>query len=120
MFTSTCNVKGDDKRAAFLAQLLERLPVPQYMRPVLLVSVDRLPLSGHSKVDRKATRELPLPVPGRFAWGSVNDDGTTVSTSQMTETMLQFGQLWRSVLGEEREKLGLTVTPSSSFFFNRW
>jgi len=116
VFTSTCNVKGDDEKAAFLAQLLERLPIPQYMRPVLLAPVEKLPLSGHSKVDRKAARKLPLPVSGRFAWGSVNDNGTTVSTSEMTETMLQLGQLWRSVLGEEREKLGLTITPSSSFF----
>jgi hybrid polyketide synthase/nonribosomal peptide synthetase ACE1 len=117
VFTSTWTVKGDDERAAFLAQLLERLPVPQYMRPVLLVSVDRLPLSGHAKIDRKAARKLPLLAPGRFAWGAVNDDGATVSTaSELTETMIQLRQLWRSVLGEEREKLGLTITPSSSFF----
>lgn len=116
VFTSTYIIKGDAQRAAFLTQLLERLPVPQYMRPVLLVAVDRLPLSGHSKVDRKAALKLPLPAQSHFAWGAVNDDGTTVDDSELTETMVQLRQCWRSVLGEEREMLGLMITPFSSFF----
>lgn len=93
---------------AFLKQLLGRLPIPQYMIPVLAVSLDNLPLTNHSKVDRKTIKNMTLP-----------QRGTPVDNTQdgeeVTGTMAQLRQVWREVLPDS-EKLGLAITPSTSFF----
>ena len=48
-------------KEAFLKQLLKNLFIPQYMMPVVAIPLDKLPLSNHSKVDRKAVQIMPLP-----------------------------------------------------------
>ncbi|KAL8765387.1 MAG: hypothetical protein Q9209_007535 [Squamulea sp. 1 TL-2023] len=71
------NVKDKD---VFLEQLLSRLQIPQYMIPVAAISLDKLPLTNHSKWDRKAMKEVPLPQQAQKA----RDD------EEMTETMIQL------------------------------
>lgn len=101
----------DDKdKSSFLEHLLGRLPIPQYMIPVMAVPLDRLPLTNHSKVDRKALKNLALP--RRVA--PVDDDHQKAN-AELTETMTQLRQLWRQILPNS-EKLGLAITPSTSFF----
>jgi hybrid polyketide synthase/nonribosomal peptide synthetase ACE1 len=46
---------------AFLDHVLGRLPIPQYMVPVLAVPLEKFPLTAHSKVDRKTIQTLSLP-----------------------------------------------------------
>ncbi|OJJ70821.1 hypothetical protein ASPBRDRAFT_126737 [Aspergillus brasiliensis CBS 101740] len=89
---------------AFLDHLLQHLPVPQYMVPVMAIPLDRMPLSNHSKVDRKALKALPLP------------RRRTVSSEAdvLSETMLQLRRVWEEVL--HTEELGLQIVPSTSFF----
>ena len=84
----------------FLQRLLTRLPVPQYMFPVIAIPLDRLPLSNHSKVDRKAIKALPLPERAQ-------------TSSQLTTTMVQLKLLWEDVL--LNKELGFSITPSTSF-----
>ena len=85
----------------FLRQLLAHLPMPQYMIPVMAIPLNRLPLSNHSKVDRKAIKALPLP--------------ERVGTStELTETMSQLKGLWEDVLCNT--ELGFRMTPATSFF----
>ncbi|KAK3373153.1 hypothetical protein B0T24DRAFT_529456 [Lasiosphaeria ovina] len=98
---------GIDDRDAFLEHLLSRLPIPQYMIPVLAVPLDKLPLTSHAKIDRKAIQELALP--RRVAIDVQHD-------AELTETMAQLRQVWRQVLGKDSEELGLAITPSTSFF----
>ncbi|GAB1314574.1 hypothetical protein MFIFM68171_04784 [Madurella fahalii] len=98
----------DNNRSSFLEHLLGRLPIPQYMIPVMAVSLDKLPLTNHSKVDRKAIKNLALP--RRVA--PVDDDQ---QTTELTETMVQLRQIWRQILPNS-EKLGLAITPSTNFF----
>ncbi len=93
-------------KEAFLEQLLSHLPVPQYMIPVVAIPLDELPLTNHSKVDRKTIKTLPLPKKVDNA-----DDDT-----ELSETMLQLKGLWRAVLGKGIEDLGFDITPSTSFF----
>jgi hybrid polyketide synthase/nonribosomal peptide synthetase ACE1 len=91
----------------FLDHMLGRLPIPQYMVPVLAVPLEKFPLTAHSKVDRKAIQALPLPQ--QVAARPQSDD-------QMTETMTQLRQLWRDVLGKDSEKFGRAISPSTDFF----
>ena len=90
----------------FLEQLLNHLPVPQYMVPVIAIALDELPLNNHSKVDRKAVKRMPLP---KVAESVYVDAG-------LTETMVQLRALWEDVLGKSIKNLGFDITPSSSFF----
>lgn len=85
----------------FLRQLLARLPIPQYMIPVMAIPLDRLPLSNHSKVDRKAIKALELP----------ERAGTS---TELTETMVQLKHLWEDVLCNS--ELGFHITPATNFF----
>lgn len=98
-----------DDKDAFLEHLLSHLPIPQYMVPVLAVPLDRLPLTNHSKVDRKAIKELALPQRATPV-DDTDDDATAV-----TDTMAHLRQVWRQLLPES-ERLGLAMTPSTSFF----
>ncbi|KAF6220917.1 hypothetical protein HO133_002597 [Letharia lupina] len=88
----------------FLRNLLNRLQLPQYMVPVLAISLDRMPLNNHSKVDRKALKALPLPQL------TESDE----ESGELSETMLRLIQTWESVLSTK--ELGLRITPSTGFF----
>ncbi|KAL8978053.1 MAG: hypothetical protein Q9177_006503, partial [Variospora cf. flavescens] len=70
----------DIDKEAFLEHLLSHLPIPQYMIPVMAVPLDKLPLTNHSKVDRKAIKALPLPQRAKES----QEEG------ELTETMLQL------------------------------
>ncbi|KAI9687002.1 MAG: putative secondary metabolism biosynthetic enzyme, partial [Bogoriella megaspora] len=96
-----------ENRDVFLEHLLGRLPIPQYMVPVLAVPLDEFPLTNHAKIDRKAILNLGLPR------RVVIDDQ---SDAQLTETMAQLRQLWREVLGKGSENLGPKVSLSTNFF----
>ncbi|KAB8336832.1 hypothetical protein FH972_021140 [Carpinus fangiana] len=97
-------------KTIFLKHLLGRLPIPQYMIPVLAIPLDRLPLTKHSKVDRKAIKALALP-----QRASQVEDAQDDISEEVTETMVQLKQVWRHVL-PETEKLGIAIVPSTSFF----
>ncbi|KAI0439973.1 lovastatin nonaketide synthase [Xylaria telfairii] len=88
----------------FLENLLSQLPLPQYMIPVVAIPLDRLPITNHSKVDRKAIQSMSLPRRAPRA----KDDGN------LSETMLLLKQVWQDVLGNT--ELGFVVTSSTSFF----
>ncbi|KAM3068355.1 hypothetical protein ACMFMG_009492 [Clarireedia jacksonii] len=88
----------------YLQNLLAHLPMPQYMIPVMAIALDRLPLSNHSKVDRKAIKALPLPQRTKKNENDV----------ELSETMVQLKRLWEDVLNNRQ--LGLQILPSTSFF----
>ncbi|KAF1829261.1 hypothetical protein BDW02DRAFT_651485 [Decorospora gaudefroyi] len=94
-------------KTSYLKQLLSGLPIPQYMIPVVAVPLDELPLTNHSKVDRKAIATLALPQQIR----NVNEDA-----DELTVTMLQLRSTWKEVLGKGIGMLGLGIQPSTSFF----
>ena len=96
------------EKEAFLAQLLSRLPIPQYMIPVAAIPLARFPLTNHSKVDRKAIQKLILPQRAKSAQEDVE------LTETMTETMVQLKQVWQDVLGNK--EFSFDITPSTSFF----
>ncbi|KAG4218909.1 hypothetical protein PC116_g32611, partial [Phytophthora cactorum] len=44
-----------------LIQVLDKLPLPPYMRPATIVHVAKLPSNASNKVDRAALKSLPIP-----------------------------------------------------------
>ncbi|KAI1163294.1 hypothetical protein F5B18DRAFT_324601 [Nemania serpens] len=96
-------------RHGFLQHLLSRLPIPQYMVPVVAVPLDKLLLTSHSKIDRKAIKDLALPQRADSVLSDSND------SSEMAETMTQLRLLWRRLLPNS-VKLGLAINSSTSFF----
>ncbi|KAK7961959.1 hybrid NRPS/PKS enzyme [Apiospora aurea] len=90
---------------AYLANLLSNLPIPQYMIPVLAIPIDKIPLTNHSKTDRKALMSLPLPQ--RAASAQEGEE-------ELTPAMMQLKTVWQIVLGNSQ--LAFDITPSTSFF----
>ena len=88
----------------FLQHLLNHLELPQYMIPLIAIPLDRMPLNNHSKVDRKALKALPLPQSTKS-----NED-----SGELSETMIRLKYVWQDVLSNK--ELGLSITPSTSFF----
>ncbi|KAK4199547.1 putative dual specificity polyketide synthase [Triangularia verruculosa] len=107
VFAPQSNVSDKE---AFLQHLLGHLQVPQYMIPVAAIQLDKLPLTNHSKVDRKALREMPLPQ--RASTATKEDDAP-----EMTETMIQLRRVWQDVLGHNNDNsLSFDIAPQTSFF----
>lgn len=93
-------------KEAFLEHLLSHLPIPQYMIPVAAIPLDQFPLTNHSKVDRKAVKNMPLPQRAK----------TPKEDEELSETMLQLKRIWQDVLGNSKQ-FGFDITSSTSFFF---
>ncbi|KAF2678702.1 hypothetical protein K458DRAFT_435696 [Lentithecium fluviatile CBS 122367] len=94
-------------KETFLHNLLGRLPIPQYMIPVMAIPLPKFSLNNHSKVDRKAVQKLPLPE---------RTSGPKAAMETMTETMIQLERVWRDVLGTHVDKLHIELDPSTNFF----
>ncbi|KAI4210919.1 MAG: hypothetical protein LQ351_006238 [Letrouitia transgressa] len=95
--------KSFDK--AEINRLGQNLPLPQYMHPAIIITLEHLPINPNGKVDRKAVGMLPLPTPKL----DLN------SGPQKPLTLLE-GQLkiiWKDVL---QTALTLDLNPSSDFF----
>lgn len=91
---------------SFLENLLACLALPQYMVPVAAFALDKLPLNNHSKVDRKAIKNMALPQRVK----------QTSEDIEMSETMLQLKKVWEEVLDFESKDLTFDILPSTNFF----
>jgi hybrid polyketide synthase/nonribosomal peptide synthetase ACE1 len=72
---------------AYLARLLNELPLPQYMRPNMLIPLQNIPLNSHRKVDRLAITSLDLS-------SDVANEGVSVDLT-LTEKALR--DLWLEI-----------------------
>ncbi|KAL4880555.1 hypothetical protein BJY04DRAFT_219024 [Aspergillus karnatakaensis] len=82
---------------------LQTLPLPPYMRPAVMIALERLPTTVHGKVNRKAVAAMPLP----SAPPMLSD-----ASSTLTDEQHRLGGLWRQVLPLEPG----TLTPDCDFF----
>ncbi|GAP85182.1 putative acyl transferase acyl hydrolase lysophospholipase [Rosellinia necatrix] len=100
---------GDSSMNGFeldLDKLLDRLPLPRYMRPAVINIIDAMPYTISGKIDRKAIGMLPLPsVPGSIK-------GTSKPLNPI-ETRLK--SLWQSVLSGSGIPI-CTIDAQSDFF----
>lgn len=79
--------------STLLEQLRQALSValPQYMVPAMIIPIDKLPLTAHGKVDRKAVQSLALP--------DISSPATsTTSQGALTPIAQRLANLWANIL----------------------
>ncbi|KAL4910013.1 hypothetical protein BDW74DRAFT_186292 [Aspergillus multicolor] len=94
------------ERKEFLTHVQQRLPLPKYMCPAMLIPLDHMPLNSHGKLDRPAIAARPLP--------TVNGLGQADS-DDLSETELTLRELWAGCLPEDVIK-STSISTSSDFF----
>ncbi|KKA18098.1 Hybrid NRPS/PKS protein 1, partial [Rasamsonia emersonii CBS 393.64] len=91
-------------KAKFAKQLIARLPLPQYMRPAMIIPLDAIPLNSHSKIDRLAIKNLPLP-----------EATASASDADLTDTELALKDVWLSVISKDIAGV-VNIDADSDFF----
>ena len=95
-----------EKEREFLGQLAASLPLPQYMQPAAIVSIDAMPLNASGKTDRQALQNLPIP--------TISQQKTGL-TRELTETESKLVQVWGEVLPQQMQDI-YTIDEASDFF----
>ncbi|KAM3566124.1 hypothetical protein ARSEF4850_000869 [Beauveria asiatica] len=90
---------------AYLSKLISKLPLPQYMRPNIMVPIVNIPVNSHNKVNRLAIATLPIRT-------SSSDDN---SNAELTETAKTIRDMWVEILPESIVQ-NTTLDASSDFF----
>ncbi|KAI9650415.1 hypothetical protein NHQ30_000429 [Ciborinia camelliae] len=94
-----------DRRNHCLKTLSYNLPLPQYMRPALIIPLSNLPMTDSLKLDRRAIATLPLPA-------ASGKQGNPCIFTEM-ESLLK--SLWHETISKELSSL-YTITPDTDFF----
>lgn len=92
-------------RITYVKQLRQRIPLPRYMCPSIMIPLQEPPLSVNGKVDRKALDAIVLP-------DSSVDDQVLVDLDEDKVTLLR---MWQEVLPDTAAK-GLKVAKDTDFF----
>ena len=77
----------------FLEQTTKRLPLPQYMRPAIMIPLKQLPMNNSNKVDRLAINAMPLRL------SQPHQKPSTETHLTLLEQKLR--ELWVDVLSED-------------------
>lgn len=93
-----------EEDAAYLQQLQARLPLPQYMKPSILVPIDKLPTNDSGKLDRKALAALHARGPTR-----------ATSLEKLTSAQAEMKALWAEVIPGELSG-SHDIGPKTDFF----
>ncbi|XWW92934.1 hypothetical protein V2A60_000862 [Cordyceps javanica] len=94
-----------DDKPDFLKRLLQTLPLPQNMKPAMLIPLDEIPRTVAGKVDRKAVAALPLPASAQGMGGR----------ESMSQAQAKVAALWREVISASHGPLG-DLNGSTDFF----
>lgn len=94
----------DSQRQSFLRDLSLNLPLAKYMTPGLMLGLDKMPLTQHGKVDRKAIAELPL-----------HKEESTEQHGHLLATEIILKGIWELVLPAEIVASG-AIRPDADFF----
>lgn len=95
----------DGERGQFLKSLGLRLPLPQYMRPAMIIPLDMIPLNSHSKTNRLAINALPLPSASRASGGD----------AILSETEQALKKVWQGVVSKDIAAT-VTINRDTDFF----
>lgn len=100
-------IEGEQHMTETVDKLRARLPLclPQYMCPAVIVPLEKLPLTSHHKVDRKALQGLALPK---------QEPTSTEQSTNLTATEAALANLWNSLLPPRAANVELG--PRSDFF----
>ena len=89
----------------YLRQVLLELPLPQYMHPAMMIALDRMPLTSHHKIDRKAIAAIPLP----------SESEHEASSRAFKPIEAELLRIWESVLSKEIIS-SVPIAVTTSFF----
>nr|AFI23580.1 PKS-NRPS hybrid [Colletotrichum higginsianum] len=78
------------KTCGDFASLLDRLPLPLYMRPAAIFCLENLPMNNSGKVDRRALKTIPVP-----------QVQTVMDDTQFTTTEARLLKIWTQVISQE-------------------
>jgi hybrid polyketide synthase/nonribosomal peptide synthetase ACE1 len=112
---ATLTLEMEDKEL-FLAQLSQKLPLPQYMRPSMLINLDEgLPRTAAGKIDRKAVDLIPLPGSTATISEAAAAEPNLESLSSLSNDVKQkMSLLWGEALPQGRQ--GSIYKASDDFF----
>ncbi|KAI8952323.1 hypothetical protein F4801DRAFT_599996 [Xylaria longipes] len=88
-----------------LEDILQRLPLPQSMRPSIIIRLDTMPTNASNKIDRLALRSLPLPEKAQVRGES----------TEMSATESQLRSVWEDIITAEIMSR-YQISPESDFF----
>ncbi|EOD43327.1 putative lovastatin nonaketide synthase protein [Neofusicoccum parvum UCRNP2] len=94
-----------DEQPEFLERLVLSLPLPQYMRPTIIVPLDAMPLTVSGKIDRRAVGQLSLEDVKR----------KERRTSELSPTETKLKEIWESVATSDLASL-YDIDADSDFF----
>ncbi|KXX81008.1 Polyketide synthase-nonribosomal peptide synthetase [Madurella mycetomatis] len=105
-----------EDKELFLAQLSQKLPLPQYMRPSMVINLEKgLPRTAAGKIDRKAVDIIPLP-DGTTTISEATAAPNLESLSSLPNDLEQkMGLLWNEALPQGRIE-GSIYKSSDDFF----
>ncbi|KAI1385651.1 uncharacterized protein F4822DRAFT_432506 [Hypoxylon trugodes] len=104
-------------KESFLEHLLSQLSVPQYMIPAVAIPLDRVPLTKHSKVDRKALTDMPLPNQTKPIISQEARENLEEHPEHLVEIIERTKSIWHEILGGQSARgIDRVLTPSSDFF----
>ncbi|KAF4634027.1 hypothetical protein G7Y89_g4083 [Cudoniella acicularis] len=95
----------DTSSEGYLQTVVERLPLPRYMWPAYLISLDRLPRTPNGKVDRNALRTITIPFHQKSS--------EMLESHSNVEELLK--SLWRDAISVTRSTV-LPIYRTSDFF----
>nr|AKL78827.1 GLNRPS8 [Glarea lozoyensis] len=97
----------EETRDKYLKRLVSSLPLPQYMCPAMAVTLKTMLLNNHSKKDRRAISDLPLP--------EKHDRMELDSSHALTPTETRLKDIWEVVL-TKHILVSHTINEDSDFF----
>ena len=96
--------KIPSNKQTYLQKLIQTLPLPVYMRPVLAIPLDSMPFTGRGKLDTLALAALPLP----------GQNEATDDEEEFNEVEYRLKTVWEKVLSEV--DIAINIKKSSDFF----
>ncbi|KAF4439073.1 polyketide synthase [Fusarium acutatum] len=102
---------GRSMEASKMQELASTLSLPQYMRPALVIELEKLPLNSSGKVDRRAIAALPLPTTPASCEHSKN-----VSDRKPTLVEGELRLIWHNVLSQAGLVSTTRLEPGTDFF----
>ncbi|EWG55422.1 hypothetical protein FVEG_13421 [Fusarium verticillioides 7600] len=103
--------RGTSMDASKLQELASTLPLPQYMRPAMVIQLEKLPLNRSGKVDRLAIAALTLPTTSVLS--------ASLKKVSDRKPMLIEGELrliWHNVLSQAGLANTARLSPDTDFF----
>jgi hybrid polyketide synthase/nonribosomal peptide synthetase ACE1 len=96
-----------EDRKVFLTRLLARLPLPDYMKPAVILPLESMPLTVHNKRDRRAIAALTISE--YFKAGDLDSE-----FCELTELESKVKHIWQELLPKEMSQV--SFSPSTNFF----